>query len=50
MPHGAAFLTLTEYHAGNGLEPGRGLFKSRKLPLPRFGDATWHVTALVRKR
>ncbi|MDB4964752.1 MAG: hypothetical protein JWN44_441 [Myxococcales bacterium] len=23
---------------------------ARKLPLPRFADATWHVTALVRKK
>jgi len=32
MPHGASFLALTEYRPGAGLEPGRGLFASRKLP------------------
>ena len=34
MPPGASFLVLTEYRPGEGLEPGRGLFASRTLPLP----------------
>ena len=50
MPRGAAFLTLTEYHAGNGLEPGRGLFKSRKLPLPLHHDRFHPNTLLVARR
>jgi hypothetical protein len=32
MPHGAAFLALTEYLPGAGLEPGAGLFASRRIP------------------
>jgi hypothetical protein len=32
MPAGASFLALTEYRPGAGLEPGRGLFASRRLP------------------
>jgi hypothetical protein len=32
MPAGATFLALTEYHPGAGLEPGRGLFASRRIP------------------
>lgn len=32
MPAGASFLALTEYLPGAGLEPGRGLFGSRRLP------------------
>ena len=38
MPAGSAFLTLTEYHPGKGLEPGRGLFRSREIPLPLRHD------------
>lgn len=34
MPADAAFLALTEYVPGRGLEPGRGLFASRRIPLP----------------
>lgn len=34
MPAGATFLALTEYRVGTGLEPGRGLFAARRLPLP----------------
>lgn len=34
MPVGGAFLTLTEYRPGDGLEPGKGLFASTKIPLP----------------
>jgi hypothetical protein len=32
MPQGASFLALTEYRRGAGLEPGRGLFASRRVP------------------
>lgn len=32
MPSGASFLVLTEYRPGAGLEPGRGLFASRRIP------------------
>jgi hypothetical protein len=32
MPLGASFLALTEYRPGSGLEPGRGLFASRRVP------------------
>lgn len=32
MPPGASFLALTEYHPGAGLEPGRGLFASHRVP------------------
>lgn len=32
MPPGAMFLALTEYRPGAGLEPGKGLFSSRRVP------------------
>ena len=32
MPIGSSFLALTEYRPGAGLEPGRGLFASRRIP------------------
>ena len=32
MPAGACFMALTEYLPGAGLEPGRGLFASRRIP------------------
>ena len=32
MPAGASFLALTEYLPGAGLEPGQGLFASRRIP------------------
>jgi hypothetical protein len=31
MPAGASFLALTEYRPGAGLEPGQGLFASRRV-------------------
>jgi hypothetical protein len=34
MPAGAAFLALVEYLPGDGLQPDRGLFESRRIPLP----------------
>jgi hypothetical protein len=33
MPAGASFLALTEYRPGAGLEPGRGLFAPRRVPV-----------------
>ena len=47
MPAASAFLTLTEYHPGKGLEPGRGLFKSREIPLPLRHDRFHPRTLLV---
>ncbi len=32
MPDHAAFVALTEYRAGGGLEPGHGLFAPRRIP------------------
>ena len=32
MPPGATFVALTEYQPGAGLEPGKGLFASRRIP------------------
>jgi hypothetical protein len=32
MPAGASFLALTEYRPGAGLEPGKGLFASHRIP------------------
>jgi hypothetical protein len=34
MPAVASFVVVTEYLPGNGLEPGRGLYASSRLPLP----------------
>lgn len=34
MRPGNMFVTITEYRPGNGLEPGRGLFNARAIPLP----------------
>lgn len=34
MPAVASFVVVTEYRTGNGLEPGRGLYSSSRLPLP----------------
>ncbi len=34
MPHTGSFVALAEYRPGSGLEPGRGLFAARRLPLP----------------
>jgi hypothetical protein len=33
MPAGASFIALTEYLPGAGLEPGRGLFASPRVPI-----------------
>jgi hypothetical protein len=32
MPADGVFIALTEYRAGRGLEPGRGLFAPRRMP------------------
>lgn len=34
MPAGTSFVVITEYLAGSGLEPGRGLFAARRIALP----------------
>ncbi len=34
MPAVAAFIAVTEYLPGEGLEPGAGLFAARRIPLP----------------
>ncbi len=34
MPAQASFIALVEYLPGTGLEPGRGLFASRRIPRP----------------
>jgi hypothetical protein len=49
MPAVASFLALTEYLPGSGLEPGRGLFSSRKLPLP-LDPASFSPTGLAHPR
>lgn len=43
-------LALTVDGAQSGGEHDCLVAAARKLPLPRFADATWHVTALVRKK
>lgn len=34
MPPGGSFLVLSEYRPGQGLEPGKGLFAPKAMPLP----------------
>jgi hypothetical protein len=34
MPRGTSFLALVEYLPGAGLVPGKGLYRSRSIPLP----------------
>ncbi len=34
MPEAGSFMALAEYQPGSGLEPGRGLFSPRRLPVP----------------
>lgn len=46
MPPGAAFMVLTEYRTGGGLEPGRGLFAAAQLPLP-LDPARFRSNALL---
>ncbi len=43
-------LALTVDGAQSGGEHDCLVAAAKKLPLPRFADATWHVTALVRKK
>jgi hypothetical protein len=50
MPPGGAFFTLTEYQPGKGLEPGRGLFESKEIPLPLERDRFHPRTLLVARR
>jgi hypothetical protein len=48
MPVNGSFLVITEYRAGAGLEPGKGLFAAEAIPLPldlrQFGSRTLHIT------
>ena len=50
MRPGDAFLALTEYRTGRGLEPGRGLFASKELPLPLHGRHFNPSSLLVARR
>ena len=43
-------LALTVDGNGAGGEHDCLVAAAKKLPLPRFADSTWHVTALVRKK
>jgi hypothetical protein len=43
-------LSLSVDGAQSGGEHDCLVSAAKKLPLPRFADATWHVTALVRKK
>jgi len=43
-------LALTVDGAQSGGEHDCLVAAAKRLPLPRFADATWHVTALVRKK
>jgi hypothetical protein len=49
MPTPATFVALAEYRPGGGLEPGEGLFASRKLPLP-LDPSAFAATRLAHPR
>jgi hypothetical protein len=49
MPAVAAFLALTEYRPGAGLEPGVGLFSPRGIPLP-LDPASFRASGLAHPR
>ncbi len=49
MKPGAAFIALTEYVRGEGLEPERGLFSSRRIPLP-LDPARFSASSLAHPR
>jgi hypothetical protein len=49
MPPGGSFLALTEYRSGAGLEPGRGLFAPRRIPLP-LDPTAFSATGLAHPR
>lgn len=49
LPPGGAFIALTEYRPGDGLEPGKGLFARHKLPLP-LDPANFARTGLAHPR
>jgi hypothetical protein len=46
MPEAASFIALVEYLPGRGLEPGRGLFASRRITR-RFDPTAFSATALA---
>jgi hypothetical protein len=47
MPPDGVFLALVEYQTGQGLEPGRGLFAPRRVPVP-LGLSDFHPATLLR--
>ena len=47
MPRDGVFVALVEYQTGQGLEPGRGLFAPRRIPVP-LGLSDFHSATLVR--
>jgi hypothetical protein len=49
MPTVAAFLALTEYQPGAGLEPGVGLFSPRRIALP-LDPASFGTSSLAHPR
>lgn len=49
MAPGAAFLALTEYRPGAGLQPGRGLFAPGRIPR-RLDPAGFKATGLAHPR
>jgi hypothetical protein len=49
MPSGGSFLALTEYRPGAGLESGKGLFASRRIPLP-LDPTAFSATGLAHPR
>jgi len=49
IPTGGAFLSLTEYVPGAGLQPGGGLFASRRMPWP-LDPAGFSVRKLAHRR
>ena len=49
MPHGGAFVALTEYESGAGLQPGVGLFAASNLRLP-LDPTAFSATKLAHPR
>src|ERR671935_218601 len=47
MPPDGVFLALVEYQTGQGLEPGRGRFAPRRVPVP-LGPSDFHPATLLR--
>jgi hypothetical protein len=49
MRPGACFVAMTEYRSGGGLQPGAGLFSTRRLALP-LDPTSFSVRALAHPR